>query len=102
MLKGSSITVPVASFRIGSLTLLTTGMLILIYYRCQLNAGLNVRILDIPIKSWEDVLASDKDFLIWRGTSLEDAFLYSHEGNSIAAIIPRSCHCLVNNQIKCF
>ncbi len=56
-------------------------MLVLIYYRCQLNAGLNVRILDLEIKSWEDVLDSDKDFLLWRGTSVEDSFIFSPEGN---------------------
>ena len=56
-------------------------MFAFIAYRAQLNAGLNVRILDIPIKSWEDVLMSDKDFLIWMGTSIEMQFRESPKGS---------------------
>jgi hypothetical protein len=50
------------------------GMLIFIYYRCQLNANLNVKIMDIPIKSWEDILESNYNLLIWLGTSNHDLF----------------------------
>ncbi len=53
------------------------GMMVLIAYRCQLNAGLNVKIVDIPIKTWEDVLASDKKLLMWINTT-DDAYFYNN------------------------
>jgi hypothetical protein len=50
------------------------GMLIFTYYRCQLNANLNVKIMDIPIKSWEDILDSNYNLLIWMGGYTQDVF----------------------------
>jgi hypothetical protein len=50
------------------------GMLIFTYYRCQLNANLNVKIMDMPIKSWEDILESNYNLLIWMGSYIQDMF----------------------------
>jgi hypothetical protein len=54
------------------------GMLIFTYYRCQLNANLNVKLMDIPIKSWEDILESNYNLLILIGS-------YYYEWFSLAA-----------------
>jgi hypothetical protein len=46
-----------------------SGMLIFMYYRCQLNANLNVKITAIPMKSWEDILESNYNLLIFLGSN---------------------------------
>ncbi len=56
------------------------GMIVLLSYRGLLNASLNVRVVNIPIQTWEDVLASDKDLLLFQGTSIEAIFSQSPEG----------------------
>jgi hypothetical protein len=50
------------------------GMLIFTYYRCQLNANLNVKIMNIPLKSWEDILESNYNLLLWWGSAYIEVF----------------------------
>ncbi len=78
--QGSSISAQKPSLQIGFFAVLFLGMMILIVYRAQLNAALNVRILKIPTTSWEDVLQSDKNLMIWRGSSIEAIFKNSPSG----------------------
>jgi hypothetical protein len=51
-----------------------SGMLLFTYYRCQLNANLNVKRMDIPIKTWEDILESNYNLLTWYGSNYLDLF----------------------------
>ena len=59
--------------RISCLTVSILGMLIFMLYRGTLNASLNVKRTELPIKSWNDVLASRKDLLVWEGASAAEA-----------------------------
>ena len=48
-------------------------------YRGTLNAALNVKRTELPIKSWNDVLTSHKDFLVWEGSSAPDSLKHSSD-----------------------
>ena len=39
-----------------------------------MNASLNVYAENLPINSWEDLLSSNYNLLIWQGTAAEDQF----------------------------
>ena len=58
-------------------------MLIFMLYRGTLNASLNVKRTELAIKSWNDVLASHKDFLVWEGASAAAAL--KHSGDPMQA-----------------
>ena len=48
-------------------------------YRGTLNAALNVKRTELPIKSWNDVLASQKDLLVWEGSSAPASLKHSSD-----------------------
>jgi hypothetical protein len=62
------------------------GMLTFTYYKCQLNANLNVKITDIPIKSWEDVLESNYNLLISLGSSIQELFSLAAPGTTMSKL----------------
>jgi hypothetical protein len=62
------------------------GMLIFTYYRCQLNANLNVKIMDIPIKSWKDILESHYNLLIWHGSAYVDMFILADPDTTLSKL----------------
>jgi hypothetical protein len=62
------------------------GMLLFTYYRCQLNANLNVKKMDIPMKSWEDILESNYNLLIWLGGSNHDLFSLAAPGTTMSKL----------------
>jgi hypothetical protein len=57
-------------------------MLVLIHYRSQLNAALNVKVLNLPINSWEDLAESDCNVLVWMGTQVHDIFKFAESGTA--------------------
>ncbi len=52
-----------------------------IFYRCMLNASLNVKIFQLPIKSWEDLANSDYGVSLWRGSYLDAMLSQSPDGS---------------------
>ena len=67
------------SIRISCLTVSILGMLIFMLYRGTLNASLNVKRTELAINSWNDVLASHKDFLVWEGASAASGLKHSSD-----------------------
>jgi hypothetical protein len=61
-------------------------MLLLIYYRAQLNASLNVKIINLPIKSWEDLAKSDFNVLIYKEAYGESFFKDADSGEVLRQI----------------
>ncbi len=70
-------------FKIMLLSILVIGMLNVIFYRCMLNAALNVRIINLAFNGWEDILDSDHDVTIWKGGSLESLMKNSPPGSEL-------------------
>jgi hypothetical protein len=61
-------------------------MLVLIHYRAQLNASLNVKIVNLPINSWEDLAESDLNVLIYTDSSFESFFSDNPHGSTLRQI----------------
>ena len=51
-------------------TLMST-FIVFIYYRAQMNAVLNVKVLDYDIETWQDILDSSLDVLIHLGMYIQ-------------------------------
>ena len=45
--------------------------IVFIYYRAQMNAVLNVKVLDYDIETWQDILDSSLDVLIHLGMYIQ-------------------------------
>lgn len=73
-LQGTSVSAKTLAMRMSLFSVLMAGMLMFTYYRCQLNANLNVKHLDMPIKSWEDILDSKYNLLVYLGSYYLDFF----------------------------
>ena len=67
--KGSNNPLKSQTYRILVFILMVFGVVIMSYYRAQLNAALNVDDNQIPIKSWWDVDKSNYKVLVWIGGS---------------------------------
>ena len=62
------------TYKIVLFTLMTSGLVILSYYKAQMNAALNANVNNIPIQSWEDVEKSHYKVLLMFGTTTEAKF----------------------------
>jgi hypothetical protein len=61
-------------------------MVVVLHYKAQLNAALNVKVLNLPINSWEDIAASEFKVLIWIGSAVETFFKLAEEGTAMKEI----------------
>ena len=68
------------SARMAWFFIMVVGFIVLCYYKAQMNAAFNVYVEKIPIESWDDVLLSDYQVLVWTGTSAEFVFKLAPEG----------------------
>ena len=55
-------------------TLMTLSLVVMTYYRAQMNAALNSQVDNTGINTWQDVLESHHKFLFWAGGSMEGIF----------------------------
>ncbi len=67
-------------------SILLLGMFNLIAYRCMLNASLNVKFYQLPINSWEDIVHSDFDVMIWQGGAVDSMLTNSPPGSVMQKI----------------
>ena len=66
-------------FKITSLSLSSLGLIILSYYKAQLNAALNVDINKILLKNWNDVEKSGYKILLWMDSAFEEKFSFAQK-----------------------
>ncbi len=57
------------------------GMTVWIHYISQLNANLNVKVMQLPLSSYEDLVNSDFKFLLWTDTANEHQYKFSPKGS---------------------
>ena len=74
------------TFKIMLTTLMTLSLVVMSYYRAQMNAALNSQVDNIGMKSWQDVLESDYKFLFWTGSYTEDIFKNADKENVLNKI----------------
>jgi len=67
-------------------TLMTLSLIVMCYYRAQMNAALNSQVNNIGINSWQDVLDSDYKFLFWSGSIVVDVFKNAPKGSDLNKI----------------
>ena len=52
-------------------SIVMSTFIVFIYYRAQMNAVLNVKVLDYDIETWQDILDSSLDVLIHLGMYIQ-------------------------------
>ncbi len=57
------------------------AMLLFFYYRATMNAFLNAKIISMPINSYEEVLKSNMELLVYSGYITETMFKLSPPGS---------------------
>ena len=72
--KGTQYEFKSQSYKMFLTTLMFLGLVILSYYKAQMNAALNVEVDNIPFKTWSDVEQSDYGLLVWIGGVSEEPF----------------------------
>ena len=58
-------------------TLMTLSLVVMSYYRAQMNAALNSQVDDLRINTWQDVLDSNYKLIFLTGSYSEDIFKYA-------------------------
>jgi hypothetical protein len=56
------------------------------HYQAQLNAALNVKVLELPFSSWEELATTDLDVLVTSGSAYSDAFEFAPIGSTKSQI----------------
>ena len=70
----------------GFLVILLMAMFLMIAYRATMNAFLTVKTFSLPIDSYEDILDTDMNVIVWKGTIWEDMFALSPKGSPFQTI----------------
>ena len=81
--KGTNDGLKSHSFKIFLFTTMTFGLVIMSYYKAQMNAALNAGDQEFPIKSWIDVSNSNYKVLTWMQSASETKFLYAPNGSAL-------------------
>ena len=67
-------------------TIMSFSLVVMSYYRAQMNAALNSQVDNIGINSWQDVLDSDYKMLFWAGSAVENVFKNAPKGSILNKI----------------
>ena len=84
--KGTQYEFKSQSYKIFLTTLMFLGLVILSYYKAQMNAALNVEVDNIPFKTWSDVEKSDYGLLVWIGGASEEPFKNAEKDSTMNKI----------------
>ena len=76
--KGSNFNLKSQSYKIVVFSIMVMGLIVLSYYKAQMNAALNVDNNEIPIKTWADIAQSDYKLLVWKGSLHYNWFKEAH------------------------
>ena len=77
--KASTAKLQSHTYKIMLTTLMTLSLVVMSYYRAQMNAALNSQVDNIRIKSWQDVLESHHKVIFYTGGTAENIFKYTLE-----------------------
>ena len=66
--KGSNFKLKSQSYKIVVFSIMVLGLIVLSYYKAQMNAALNVDNNEVPIKTWLDIAKSNYKLLVWKGS----------------------------------
>ena len=101
--KASTTKLQSHTYKMMLTTLMTLSLVVMSYYRAQMNAALNSQADNIRINSWQDVLESDYKLLFWDDNFQEGIFKYAHKDSVLNKIYhkkmanaPRANTCLQN------
>ena len=75
--KASTTMLQSHTYKMMLTTLMTFSLVVMSYYRAQMNAALNSQVDNIGINSWQEVLESHHKFIFWDGAYPEDIFKYA-------------------------
>ena len=67
-------------------TLMTLSLVVMSYYKAQMNAALNSQVDNIGINSWPDVLESKHKIIFHAHGYTESIFKYAHKGSVLNKI----------------
>ena len=84
--KASTTKLQSNTYKMMLTTLMTLSLVVMSYYRAQMNAALNSQVDNIGINSWQDVLESDYKFIFRDGDYAEGIFKYAHKGSVLNKI----------------
>ena len=76
--KASTVKLQSHTYKMMLITIMTQSLVVMSYYRAQMNAALNSQVDNIGINSWEDVLKSDYKLLFFYDTYPEGIFKYAY------------------------
>ena len=76
--KGSNFKLKSQSYKIVVFSIMVLGLIVLSYYKAQMNAALNVDNNEVPIKTWSDIAQSDYKLLAWKGSIQYNWFRDAH------------------------
>ncbi len=82
----------VLSQKIAFLSLFFMAFMVLSYYRALLKAALSVRAFKLSINSYEDILDSNLDVLVWKNGAPEDKFRLAAPGSIHRQIYEMKIH----------
>ena len=74
------------TYKIMLTTLMTLSLVVMSYYRAQMNAALNSQVDNIGINSWQDVLESDHKIIFYKDGITEGMFKYAPKGSVLNKI----------------
>ena len=99
--KSSSEKLQSHTYKMMLTTLMTLSMVVMSYYRAQMNAVLNSQVDNIEINSWHDVLESKHNFIFLSGGYTESIFKYASKGSVLNKIHQKKmANAPIENTIK--
>ena len=84
--KGLGPKMKINSFRIMVTSIMTFGLIVMSYYRAQLNAALNADNIDVTLETWEDIYNSNYKVLLWYNGITSNRFKNANETTTIRKI----------------
>ena len=69
------------SLKIGFISILLMAMFLMTTYKATMNAFLAIRQTKFPINSFEDVLESKENILVWKGSRWEEQYKLAPKGS---------------------
>ena len=84
--KASTTKLQSHTYKMMLTTLMTLSLVVMSFYRAQMNAALNSQADNIGINSWKDVLESDHKFIFWADGYAEQIFKYAHTKSDLNKI----------------
>ena len=84
--KASTVKLQSHTYKMMLITIMTQSLVVMSYYRAQMNAALNSQVDNIEINSWQDVLESNHKIIFYNGGITEGMFKYAPKGSVLNKI----------------